>query len=180
MSFVRRFLPKWLLLLPLGFFLLLFLVATYVYFWPEATENRIRQALTQTLSNRFRSDVDLKALHIKVFPILRVSGEDLVLRYRDLGDVPPLLQVERFSFSAGLLGLLHPVKHIPLVRVQNMVMHIPPADLNRSGRKHSRTTFKSRRLLATLSLTVSFAIIWVSRFFPSRPARNLSIGTSTI
>ena len=126
MSSVRRFFPKWLLLLPPGFLLLLFLVATYVYFWPEATENRIRQALTQTLSNRFRSDVDLKALHIRVFPILRVSGEDLVLRYRDIRDVPPLLQVGRFSFSAGLLGLLHPVKHIPLVRVQNMVIHIPP------------------------------------------------------
>jgi hypothetical protein len=130
MSAARRFSRKWLLLLPLGFVLLLFLVAAYVYFWPQATENRIRQALMQTLSDHFRGDVDLKALHIKVFPVLHVSGEGLVLRYRERTDVPPLLQVENFSFSAGLLGLLHPVRHIPLVHVQNMIVTVPPRGSN--------------------------------------------------
>ncbi len=126
MSRARRFSWKWLLLVPIALFSLLFLVAAFVYYRPEGTENRIRQAVVETLSERFASDVELKTLHIHVFPILRVSGENLVLRYRGNKEAPPLLQIEKFSFSAGLLGLLRQVKHIPLVRVQNMVVNIPP------------------------------------------------------
>jgi hypothetical protein len=134
MSPARRFSWKWkwLLLLPVGFFLLLFLVAAFVYFRPEGTENRIRQAVIQALSDRFHSDTELKELHIKVFPVLHVAGEGLVLRYRGHGDAPPLLQIEKFSFSAGLLGLLHPVKRIPLIRVQNMVINVPPREPNQN------------------------------------------------
>jgi hypothetical protein len=140
MSPARRFSWKWLLLLPLAFFLLLFLVAAFVYFRPEGTENRIRQAVIVALSDRFHSDTDLKALHIKVFPVLHVAGEGLVLRYRGHGDAPPLLQIEKFSFSAGLLGLLHPVKRIPLIRVQNMVINVPPREPNpdKSAQVHNQ------------------------------------------
>jgi hypothetical protein len=130
MSAARRFSWKWLLLLPAAFVLLLFLVAAYVYYRPERTENRIRQAVMQALADRFDGDADLKALHIKVFPLLHITGEGLVLRYRDRGNVPPLLQIEKFSFSAGLLGLFDPVKHIPLVRVQNMIINVPPRSSN--------------------------------------------------
>jgi AsmA-like protein len=132
MSPGRRFSWKWLLLLPVAFFLLLFAVAAFVYFHPESTEDRIRQAVVQALSDRFDSDADLKTLHIKVFPILHITGENLVVRYRAQRDAPPLLQIEKFSFSAGLLGLLHPVKHIPRIRIENMVINIPPRGQNRS------------------------------------------------
>jgi AsmA-like C-terminal region len=126
MSPARGFSWKWLLLLPVAFFALLFAIAAFVYFHPESTEDRIRQAVVQALSDRFDSDAELKTLHIHVFPVLHITGEDLVLRYRAQSDAPPLLQIEKFSFSAGPLGLLHSVKHIPRVRVENMVINVPP------------------------------------------------------
>lgn len=120
----------WWLLVPAGFFALLLAVSLYVYFWPEATENRIRLAVTAALSDRFQSQIELASLKIKVFPILQVTGEGLLVRYHGRTDFPPLLQIQKFSFSGGLLGLLHRVKHIGLVRVQHMVINIPPRGSN--------------------------------------------------
>jgi len=124
---VRRW---WWLLAPAGFFALLLAVSVYVYFWPEGTENRIRLAVTAALSERFQSQVELASLKIKVFPILQVTGEGLLVRYHGRTDFPPLLQIQNFSFRGGLLGLLHRVKHIRLVRVQHMVINIPPRESN--------------------------------------------------
>ncbi|MGB9512840.1 MAG: AsmA-like C-terminal region-containing protein [Candidatus Acidiferrum sp.] len=126
----------WWVLLPGTFVLLLLVLSVYVYFWPDATENQIRLVVTRTLSDRFHSDVDLRTLDIKVFPILRVTGGGLVLHYHGRKDVPPLVQIEKFSFNAGILGLLHRVKHIPLIRVQHMIINIPPRE---AGSAHAQT-----------------------------------------
>lgn len=125
-----RIFRKWWLLLPAAFVLAALLAALYLYYWPQAAEDRIRQSVVHALAERFRSDVALQALHIKVFPLLHVTGENLTLRYHGRTDVPPLLHIASFSFSAGISGLLHPVKRIPLLRVQNMLINIPPRDPN--------------------------------------------------
>jgi len=129
MSPSDRFSKKWLLLLvPTAFALLLLLVAVYVYFWPKRIENRFRVAVIRAMADRFHSDVQLKNLTIKVSATSTVTGEGLTVRYHRREDVPPLIQVEKFSFRLGILGLLHPVKHISLVRVQNMLISIPPKE----------------------------------------------------
>lgn len=129
MSPSRRFSKKWLLLLiPAAFALLLLLVTVYVYFWPKRIEDRIRGAVTRAMADRFHSDVELKDLTIKVSVTSHVTGEGLTVRYHGRQDVPPLIQVEKFSFRLGIFGLLHPVKHISLVHVQNMLISIPRKD----------------------------------------------------
>jgi len=126
MSTSRRISRKWWLLLPGALVTALLLLAGYIYFWPQAIEDRIRVSVTQALSHRFHSEAELKALQIKVFPILRVTGQGLTLRFHGREDVPPLIQLEEFSFTAAVSDLFHPVKHIPLLRVQNMIINIPP------------------------------------------------------
>lgn len=122
----------WWLFIPAAFLVFLLAVSIYVYFWPETTENQIRLAVTGALSDRFQTQVELRTLKIKVFPTVRITGEGLALRYHGRQDVPPLIQIEKFSFSTGILGLLHKVKHIPLVRVQQMVINIPPRETNQA------------------------------------------------
>ena len=126
MSLSKAVSRYWWLLLPGALVLLVLLGIGYLYLWPQAVENRIRQSVTEALSEHFESDVELSSLQIKVFPRLHVEGGGLVLRYRGNKDVPPLLQIQNFSFTAGLTGLLQPVKHIPLLRVKNMLIMIPP------------------------------------------------------
>jgi hypothetical protein len=130
----------WWLLIPGAFLVFLLGLSSYVYFWPEATEKQIRLAVTRALSDRFQTQVELRNLKIKVLPIVRITGEGLVLRYHGRQDVPPLIQIEKFSFSAGILGLLHKVKHIPLVRVQQMVINIPPRGTKTNPARPSGTS----------------------------------------
>jgi AsmA-like C-terminal region len=108
--------------------LLLILTVGYICFWPQAIENRIRLSVTNALSAHFQSDVQLDTLQIRLFPILRVTGRGLTLRYHGRQDVPPLLQMASFSFTAGLSDLFRPVKHIPLLRVQDVFLNIPPRE----------------------------------------------------
>jgi hypothetical protein len=126
MAFSRGFLRYWWLILPGAVLLLLALATGYVYFWPQGIENRIRKSVTEALARHFQSDVELSALQIKVLPVLRVTGKGLTLRYHGRTDVPPLLQIGNFSFTAGISDLLRPVKHIPYLQVQNMLLTIPP------------------------------------------------------
>lgn len=133
MAFFSRILGRWWwLLAPVSLAFLLLLVATYVYLWPERIEDRIRQSITQALSERFHSDVELKVLRIRAFSAPNVTGEGLVLRLQGRTDVPPIMQVEKFSFSVGLRALLQPVRHISLLRVQGMLITIPPREKNNS------------------------------------------------
>ncbi|HTZ49700.1 MAG TPA: AsmA-like C-terminal region-containing protein [Verrucomicrobiae bacterium] len=119
-----------LLVIPAAFALLLLLVAVYIYFWPKRIDDRIRIAVIHALADRFHSDVELKTLTIQGFATPTVTGEGLTLRYHRRQDVPPLIQVEKFSFRLGILGLLHPVKRLSSVRVQNMLISIPPKEKN--------------------------------------------------
>jgi hypothetical protein len=128
MSFSRVASRYWWLLLPGAAVLLLFFGAAYIYFWPESIQNRIRQSVMQALSEHFQSDVELNSLQIKILPTLRINGNGLTLRYHGNKEVPPLIQIQNFSFTAGLSDLLRPVKHIPLLRLQNMLVNIPPRE----------------------------------------------------
>jgi hypothetical protein len=61
---------------------------------------------------------------------MQVTGEGLTLRYRNRTDVPPLIQIARFSFNLGVLGVIHVPRHVKGVYVENMTITIPPSDPN--------------------------------------------------
>jgi hypothetical protein len=125
-SQTAHILRKWWLAIPGVFVLLLLLAVGFLIFRSRGIEERTRHWVVQTLSQRFQSDVDLDAIHIKVFPQLSVAGDGLTLHHHGRRDVPPLIHIKRFTFTAGAWELLHPIKHIPLLHVENMVINIPP------------------------------------------------------
>src|ERR1700747_983392 len=111
MSQTARILRKWWLTVPGVLLLLLLLAVGFLIFRSRGIEERTRQWVVQTLSQRFQSDVDLDAIHIKVFPQLSVAGDGLTLHHHGRRDVPPLIHIKRFTFTAGVWELLHPIKH---------------------------------------------------------------------
>jgi hypothetical protein len=119
---------RWLLLVS-GIFIPLFLIAAGFLFSRERhSEELLRRTIVKTLGEQFKSDVELRAIHVKIFPRFAVVGEGLSLHYHGRLDAPPLIRVEHFTFAIGILGLLRPVKHIPLVRIDQMTITIPPRD----------------------------------------------------
>src|ERR1051325_848042 len=83
----------------------------------RAMEAGLRKKVEQELSIRFQSKVELKAFHVYIFPGVVAVGEELTLRHHNRMDIPPLLQVGRFSFSTGIIGLIRPTKRIAAVHV---------------------------------------------------------------
>jgi hypothetical protein len=102
----------------------------FIFLGARNIDDRTRQWVISELSTRFDSDVDLKSLHVETTPRMQVTGEGLTLRYRSRSDVPPLIQIARFSFNLGVLGIIHVPRHIKGVFVENMVITIPPSDPN--------------------------------------------------
>jgi len=89
-------------------------------------EEYLRVMVERELSERFQSKVVLKALHVHIFPRIGVVGEGLTMRHHNRVDIPPLIQVERFSFYTGLTGLIRPIKHIDVVHLDKLQITLPP------------------------------------------------------
>jgi hypothetical protein len=106
-------------------------LALFVYLGARHIDDRTREWVIRELAERFESRVELQSLHVETTPRMQVTGEGLALHYHDRTDVPPLIQIERFSFNLGLLGIIHVPRHIRGVFVENMTITIPP----RSGEK---------------------------------------------
>jgi len=102
----------------------------FIYLGARNIDDRTREWVVRELSVRFNSDVDLQSLHVATTPRMQVTGEGLTLRYRNRPDVPPLIQIARFSFNLGVLGIIHVPRHVKGVFVENMVITIPPTERN--------------------------------------------------
>ncbi len=79
-----------------------------------------------TLNDRFDSKVEFKNFHVWIFPYIRISGEDLVLRHHGRTDIPPLIQIHKFSASARLMDLIRQEKHVRGVHLEGLQITLPP------------------------------------------------------
>ena len=94
----------------------------------RSAELRTRDWIVQLLQQKFQSNVELADFHVRVFPEMTVSGEGLSLHYWATPDAPPLIRIERFSFSLGLFGAFRAPHRIERVKLKRMVITIPPRE----------------------------------------------------
>ena len=66
---------------------------------------------------------------LRVLPRFEVKGEDLVVRRKGGGDVPPLFRIEAFTVNADIMGLWR--RHVAYVKLDGLEIQIPP----RRGRR---------------------------------------------
>lgn len=82
--------------------------------------------VVKALSGHYQCDVQLKSFHSSLFPIVRLSGEGLVLRRRDMPDQPPLASIDKFSVTAYWVELLRSPRHFRNVRLEGLTLNVPP------------------------------------------------------
>jgi hypothetical protein len=99
----------------------------------------VRDRLVKTLKEHFESDVTLKNFQVSLFPHVRATGEELVLRHKGRNDVPPLITVKRFSAEAGIWGLFSMPKQIRMVRLEGLQVHVPPREHREERRDRKQT-----------------------------------------
>jgi AsmA-like C-terminal region len=120
---------QWIAAIALVFMIVLTVAAIAL----SRAEPTLRQAVIETLSARFKSKVELDALHVSLFRGLQVSGRGL----RIFGDtdpnnyepgVQPIIGVAEFRFRMGILAFLHSPRRVDTVYVKGLQINLPPRE----------------------------------------------------
>jgi len=139
----------------------------------------IRARVLQTLSERFKSKVDLATLDVTVFRGLEVSGSGLKI-YGETDPNPyapgiqPLISLQQFHFHTGIRNLFRPTVHVDTVYVKGLVLNIPP--------KQNRREFRSMGLHKKLTVYVDQFIcedthLLINTSKPGKPPLEFAIGS---
>src|SRR5215467_1450252 len=119
---------KVLLVLGASFLTLIVLLFGVALSKKRSAELRTRDWIVQLLQQKFQSNVELADFHVRVFPEMTVSGEGLSLHYWATPEAPPLIRIEKFSFSLGLFGAFRAPRRIERIKLKRMVISIPPRE----------------------------------------------------
>ena len=107
--------------------LAVFIVAGGIFSWrARHMDNLLRLWVVQTLSEHFQSRVELATIQVTGFPRLSVTGEDLRIHFDDRADIPPLIRVDKFTFSLGWLAIFRFPRHISVAQIENMTITLLP------------------------------------------------------
>ena len=102
----------------------------------------LKGRVVETLSTRFNSRVELDALNVSILNGLAVSGGGLRIFPPDdvvaAGAKDPLIAIDRFTFHAGLFGLLLKPTHVGTVHVTGLTVSIPPREMRQEAAKPQR------------------------------------------
>jgi hypothetical protein len=123
-----------------------FLLATIlvIYFWRFPPLNRAW--VVETLEKRYQCDIELKSFSASFFPTVSIAGEGLVLKRRDRANLPPLASIRKFSVSGDWLGLLRQPRHLGQVRLEGLVMVVPPRQRQAQGKQEFQLSTKERQV----------------------------------
>lgn len=86
----------------------------------------LRARVVQSLSSRFDSQVQLGEFHVTFGGGFGVEGKNLSLRSNLYPNLPPQMQIEKFSFHAPLMDLFRSPMHVGDVELHGLVIKIPP------------------------------------------------------
>jgi len=139
-----------------------------------------RQYFISTLQKRYQSDIELGDLQISLYPTVRASGGNLVFWFQGRHDLPPLVQIRRFSFEAGFFNFFRNPKHINRLRLEGLQIHVPPRSDHSSQASPpvSASTSASAATSAFSSNTTAFVLDEVNadgatlEVAPRDPAKN--------
>ena len=89
-------------------------------------KRRVRERAVSTLRDRFDSEVEFRTFHVLMFPRILIWGEGLTLRYKGRADLPPLIQVKKFSAQAGLLELVRKPGRVRSIHLEGLRITVRP------------------------------------------------------
>ena len=97
---------------------------------------RARKRVVAALQQRFNADVQLKSLHLTLFPHATAVGEGLSIRHKNWKSPQPLISIRRFTAETDLFTVLFGRDKVKLLRLEGLEIHVPPK--NRRGESTPR------------------------------------------
>jgi hypothetical protein len=89
----------------------------------------LRERVVAGLSEQLDADVELGSLTLRLLPTFRAEGANLVIRHRQMPDMPPLISVRSFSVDGTLRGLWR--WRVARVALDGLEIQIPPGEARR-------------------------------------------------
>jgi hypothetical protein len=85
-----------------------------------------RQYVISTLQERYKSEVELGNFQISLFPLVHATGDNLVLRWGGRKDLPPMIEIRRFTIEARFVGFFRYPRRIRKLTLEGLQLHLPP------------------------------------------------------
>lgn len=136
----------------------------------------LRARVIQTLSNRFKSKVELSGFQVSVLHGIEVSGTGLEIHgARDPNAYQPgiqaLINIREFRFSTSLRNLFHSPMHVDTVYVKGMVINLPPKQ-----NRQEITRINSKRLTILVDkFMFEDTVLLINTINPGKPPLEFAI-----
>jgi hypothetical protein len=139
-------------------------------------KSEIRHRTEDYLRARFQSDVQIAHFDVDLFPLPRITIDDLALRLKGRTDVPPLVQIRRASFTASLPDVLRRRYTIESVVLEGLQIHIPPKGSGARPRIQGTGVDLARKYpILIKEIHADNGLISILRDDPKKPSRDFPI-----
>ena len=153
---------------------LILATAFSLYWWRYSPLNR--DWVVETLEKRYQCEVELKSFDVSFFPEVSISGEGLVLKRQQPSGPTPLASLRKFSASAGWLGLARHPRHFGKVRLEGMVLVIPPRSKQAEKRKQTQQQQQASKATIVLDeILANNALLKIVSANPQKPPHEFEI-----
>jgi len=120
----------------------LFLVATALVYY--GAQPRLRAEMISAIERNFDGTAEISELNLSGFPVVTVLGKNLVLRKHGAEQLPPLISIEEFQTTAGILGILFAPRRIDRVSLKGLKITVPPKREKDDEGKHPASKEENR------------------------------------
>ncbi|HET7109111.1 MAG TPA: hypothetical protein VFI38_20025 [Candidatus Acidoferrum sp.] len=136
----------------------------------------VRQRVQKILQTHFASNVEFSNFDVSLYPRVRVTIRQLVLRHHGRTDVPPLIQVRAVTMTSSLISLLRAKPRVAFVELQGLQIHIPPRQPGDESLIQRTDQDLAKKYPALIEdIRADDAIIVILRAQPEKPPREFPI-----
>jgi len=128
----------------------------------------LRAKLVEALAAKLDADVELQSFEVAGFPSLKITGDGLRVRLKGQHARAPLIDIQHFEVSAGIVGLFHPRRRFQLVTLEGLRITIPPrSDHDREAGKEAGEALSGPVIIEHLQSKNAELVI-----MPKNPAKD--------
>ncbi|HET6932388.1 MAG TPA: AsmA-like C-terminal region-containing protein [Candidatus Acidoferrum sp.] len=136
----------------------------------------VRERSQNILQTHFASNVEFSNFEVSLYPRVRVTIRQLVLRHHGRTDVPPLIQVRAVTMTSNLISLLGAKPRIKSVDLEGLQIHIPPRQTGDPSLIQRTDQDLAKKYPALIEeMRADDAIIVILRAQPEKPPRDFPI-----
>ncbi len=132
------------------------------------------------LEERYHTRVEIGGFQAKLFPIPTAVAENVVFREGGRTGVPPMITIRKLSIEAGFVGLLSKTRKISRVRLEGLVIHVPPKREEESSGGPSKASEIANARFEVQEIIADGTLLEILPKDPGKPPKQFQIQRLTL